>query len=596
MTPPSGITPLTRHIRPAQPIKKHKPKDIKLDTVLTDYRGKLGEIIDNLDILKLNSVGWEDVRNYPSLKDAVATITPNQRTLLVSSPVHLAKPTTVPSRISLWVLQGGSFSGAKLTVNGNFEAGLYQVFKGDIEVDLGVGSAKEIYTEWWGITDVGSSMNKAFSSVSSIGGKIVLPNNKYPCSTTIDFDLVDKDTPIALVGTSAGWRDSATTNGGTIIDGSGMATEVISGARTAAKYFITLKDIIVLAGSAEGILMGDADNSYSCADSFFENIAIRGGTDGFVLDDAYDCWVNKIYCEGQSTTGFYAERCNAAKFGMITVRHCTGSWAMVINNGSGTDFGNLYLESNYKSALQVAGNIRGSVIQSIYLENNNRDGTEDYEVIIGDTDLSALDIDSLTINGCLGNNPNVALAEAQIGIGKISQLTMNGLRGKADPLLKVLGDIDQRLLFHGCSIYAVDMDFSAALDDSYITFEACELVDVAKITYPTNDVGFNIIGCNSAFEKEKMLSVSSATALRNHQTLIVVNTNSAAVTITLPKELTVGDKIYSVINIGTSGNNVTVTGAADLIMGSANSTITDLEGASYRNSGTQWMVVGRGAK
>jgi len=38
----------------------------------------------------------------------------------------------------------------KITINGNIEAGLYQIFEGNGSIGLGTGAIKETYPEWWG--------------------------------------------------------------------------------------------------------------------------------------------------------------------------------------------------------------------------------------------------------------------------------------------------------------------------------------------------------------------------------------------------------------------------------------------------------------
>ncbi len=107
---------------------------------------------------------WVDARNYASINAAVTAIGSDSKTLLVPDAQTLAANLTVPSNIHLVILKGGSIVKAStytLTINGPFEAGLYQVFSGfTTDVTFGAGAVEKVFTEWWGgIPNIGSSPN-----------------------------------------------------------------------------------------------------------------------------------------------------------------------------------------------------------------------------------------------------------------------------------------------------------------------------------------------------------------------------------------------------------------------------------------------------
>ena len=96
-----------------------------------------------------------NVRDFGAINAAVAAIGSTQTTLLVSNAQTLTANLTIPSTLSLIISKGGSIVKAStytLTINGTFEAGLYQVFSGFSTGDItfAVGSVKEGYPEWWG--------------------------------------------------------------------------------------------------------------------------------------------------------------------------------------------------------------------------------------------------------------------------------------------------------------------------------------------------------------------------------------------------------------------------------------------------------------
>lgn len=105
---------------------------------------------------------WVDVRSYASINAAVTAIGSTHTTLVVANVQTLTASLTIPSTLSLEVLNGGSIVKAStyiLTIKGPFEAGLYQVFSGFSagDVTFGSGSVKEVYPEWWGAVSNNSS-------------------------------------------------------------------------------------------------------------------------------------------------------------------------------------------------------------------------------------------------------------------------------------------------------------------------------------------------------------------------------------------------------------------------------------------------------
>jgi len=60
---------------------------------------------------------------------------------------------TIPSNFRVIVENGARLDGSStLTINGPFEAGLYQVFGSSITVSFGAGAVSKAYAAWWGLT------------------------------------------------------------------------------------------------------------------------------------------------------------------------------------------------------------------------------------------------------------------------------------------------------------------------------------------------------------------------------------------------------------------------------------------------------------
>jgi len=102
---------------------------------------------------------------FSSLSTAISMLGSNNINLIIDTNQTVSANLTIPSNILLKVLKGNTLSisfGVTLTINGPFEAGLYQVFSGDGSVSFGSGSVAEVYPEWWGLsTSADASTNTA---------------------------------------------------------------------------------------------------------------------------------------------------------------------------------------------------------------------------------------------------------------------------------------------------------------------------------------------------------------------------------------------------------------------------------------------------
>lgn len=85
------------------------------------------------------------------LEADITTIASTATTLVIADAQTLSANATFPSTLSVIILNGGSIDGAHtLTINGPFEAGLYEVFGSSLTVTFGPGVCTEVYPEWWG--------------------------------------------------------------------------------------------------------------------------------------------------------------------------------------------------------------------------------------------------------------------------------------------------------------------------------------------------------------------------------------------------------------------------------------------------------------
>jgi len=146
---------------------------------------------------------WTNINSKPEITvgDAGYTTLAATITALGSTPCNvIVKDTqvggglTIPSTMALKVLKGANITiatGTTLTINGPFEAGLYQTFtrSGSGGVVFGAGAVKEIYSEWWGAkgdngtTDNSIAVKAAGDAAIECGAPLVFSNGIYKINT-----------------------------------------------------------------------------------------------------------------------------------------------------------------------------------------------------------------------------------------------------------------------------------------------------------------------------------------------------------------------------------------------------------------------------
>ncbi|MDQ2999874.1 MAG: right-handed parallel beta-helix repeat-containing protein [Fibrobacterota bacterium] len=135
-----------------------------------------------------------DVRSFGTLQAAVTYLGANTATLYVTDAQILTANLTIPSTISLVVLKGGTIDGAfTLTLNGSFEAGLFQVFGGAVSVVFGNVSIRQIPAPWFGAVGNGSTNDRtaiinAGVAAEAAGAAVYFPKGTYFISASVTFN------------------------------------------------------------------------------------------------------------------------------------------------------------------------------------------------------------------------------------------------------------------------------------------------------------------------------------------------------------------------------------------------------------------------
>lgn len=133
------------------------------------------ELFDFGDAFPGQDSAHVDASAYSNLAEAIADPKNVNKTIVVSNnqPVQNL---TVPNNIGLKVRRGGRLrvgSGALLTINGQFEAGVHQIFEGSGSVKF--GSPNQIVPQWWGTSPGKPELEKAFNAMPDSNGHVALP-------------------------------------------------------------------------------------------------------------------------------------------------------------------------------------------------------------------------------------------------------------------------------------------------------------------------------------------------------------------------------------------------------------------------------------
>ena len=145
--------------------------DYLYSITLTDANGVQIYTVDNIQGVgggapaTVSAVPWVDAKDYDSFYACLVDIGSAKTTLVISTPI-VTDSITVPSNVTLMVLQSGSITinpGEVLTIDGPFECGLYSAFSGTGTVAF--GGVSTVSVEWFG-----GNFTYAIASLPTAGG------------------------------------------------------------------------------------------------------------------------------------------------------------------------------------------------------------------------------------------------------------------------------------------------------------------------------------------------------------------------------------------------------------------------------------------
>jgi len=121
-----------------------------------------------------------------TLEDAITRIGSDNATIVINNTQTLTGDLTTPTNVVLRVMQTGQIGGTfTLTINGNFEAGLYQVFGSDITVVLGDLAKSKIHPEWWGVDGIADEVEINKAIIAGGNNSVIDFGAAYVCAAPI---------------------------------------------------------------------------------------------------------------------------------------------------------------------------------------------------------------------------------------------------------------------------------------------------------------------------------------------------------------------------------------------------------------------------
>lgn len=355
--------------------------------------GKMADMVTKFPV--------SDVRAYGTISQAVTAIGTDSATLLIPTPQTVSVSDTIPSNITLKVLQGGVItvsSGQVLTINGGLEAPLNQIFAGSGTVVFQRGSVELAHPEWWytGSGTWHTAINQAMVSTAEKGIPVQLSGKTYATTGTITVgaDNVLQGVQGRYTGTVIDY--SGSTSAVTVADDYNFGTVkkiAITGGTTAtaigilvARPYTLLEDIFIydFAGEA-GIKVTDSASTSGGYLSRLNRITIYGNAPGVASlgDLKFGVW--------------FSSQANAVSLSEFSANFVgtSGGAGIYIDGGVGISLDNINIENGYSGSFTVHGILvnGGSAItlHDPYFENNNKN------LVVNNG--SAIIIDNIYVNG-----------------------------------------------------------------------------------------------------------------------------------------------------------------------------------------------------
>ncbi len=211
-----------------------------------------------------------DVRNYATFALAVADIGATETTLFIPTVCAVAGNVAVPATLTLEIQQGGGLNidnGRVVTINGQINAGVYQIFEGLGTVIF--TTIEKVYPDWWDGADYGIQINAAIASIAALYGGRVVFTHDADIETSINATDIRG---IIFEGTGSGTAAAH----GVVLTGvlNGVLFDCVKSQGLTFKNFSIAGDSVTV--PTVGFLMARDNSAESAGDHTFYNVRSDG--------------------------------------------------------------------------------------------------------------------------------------------------------------------------------------------------------------------------------------------------------------------------------------------------------------------------------
>lgn len=155
----------------------------------TFFDDKIGQSL--VDLVDASEAMGILAGSYTDLSTAMSQANTDTQMVVVHSRLNIAATArdTLKSNAAIFVRNGGRINVTRLfVIEGKFDAGLYQVFEGNLDsIRFGSGSIKAVHPEWFG----DNGLNPAVKSVSGPTAPLFLGYKTYEVSEPINLSSID---------------------------------------------------------------------------------------------------------------------------------------------------------------------------------------------------------------------------------------------------------------------------------------------------------------------------------------------------------------------------------------------------------------------
>lgn len=381
----------------------YKPQEGARGTIEKNY---FDVGLDQVDA-RLGKEIWVGDPNYgTTLQDAITAIGSTPAILRVAAgSYNIAADFAIPANVTLKPERGAIFTiatGQTLTINGSFEAGLYQVFscQGTGRVQFGYGAVPRVNAKWFGaqgdgVTDNLAALNQSrlslplFDGVSTNEsgelnrrGVIYLPQGDYRISNTFKYGIATILEGDGQWKTMLGFQDGIATSSEKFVIAIDRYIDGANGPMSFRTHGVYLKGIEIYGNKAtnpyssgiqwygaemnglievyvdncalRGIVLGNdnQDGGTQCSNTSLSRVLINDITQGpglqvnayhFFADDLAVTYVNTggIKSGGEYIPGVRFVYSNNAFVGTLKTECCSGQ-SVRIENSQSVNIGNMF--------------------------------------------------------------------------------------------------------------------------------------------------------------------------------------------------------------------------------------------------------------